>query len=251
MTKKKDSVALFEVIQKARRSERNMAVPEWMGRQEGVPAAAAGSASQPGAAEAAPVGGAVERTFAIIGDRLRISLSHAGGVVAAAVVLLLVGGGFALGWWGGASWSRAAGPGPLADKTPLGRHVVRGKGRGKGKAPVPPAGDQRQSGKYYLVIQSLGGVAQTDLTAAGQIAAFCKAQSEGATIARYTDRAGRQRYVVWSLRPFDSANSKDARDYALLIEELGRKYMQAGGRYNFQQRVRAGAKLDPLLLPAP
>jgi hypothetical protein len=222
-----------------------------MGRQECVPTAAAGSASRPGAAEAPPAEGGVERTFAIVGDRLRISLSHAGGVVAAAAVLLLVGAGFALGWWGGATWSGPAASGPLADKIPVGRHVVRAKGAGQGKAPVSPPGGQRQSGKYYLVIQSLGGVAQKDLAAAGQIVAFCKAQGEGATIARYTDRAGRQRYVVWSLKPFDSANAKGVQEYALAVEELGRKYLQAGGRYNFQQRVRAGAKLDPLLLPAP
>ncbi len=266
MAKKKNSVALFEVIQKAKSGEANMDVPKWMGGEGPMPPSgevppprprpeARPAPASPASARRAR-GGAGEPLLSVAGDRLRLSLNIAACAVAAAGLIALLAGAFALGYWrGGASaegeLAAAGAGGPLKDRTPFGRHVLDGRAKGgggpSGKGVANPTGADRQKGKWYLVIQALGGRTPEDLKEAARIAAFCKAHGEPATVAEYTTpRSGKQRYIVWSLRPFGFSGkpSDEALAYARKIEKLGKEYFEKHKTYDFRQRT-AGGNFDP------
>jgi hypothetical protein len=249
LAKKKNSVALFEVIQKSKRSEGGVSVPGWMeGEGPGAPAPAS-PAAETGSAPAPASPRASEPLISVAGDRLRVSMTYRTGALAATGLVILLVAGFSLGWWGGAASVTPQAP-ALGNGKPMGKHVLAGpNAKGVQPKPKPVAPGQRQPGKWYLVIQSMTGVEQQHLADAGQIVAFCKAQGHGATVARYNPRSGKQRYIVWSLKPFDKAGSAEAQAYARQIEELGKKYRQAGGKYNFQQRTSPSAKFDPWFEP--
>jgi hypothetical protein len=255
VAKRRDSVALFEVIQKAGRSEGNMAVPKWMDRQ-GAVEAPGDVAPRPEPASRAISLGVSEPLVSIVDDRLRVSLSYVSGALVVLALVVLVAGGFALGRWSAPGLPAAIPDGQsLREKTPLGRHVL-GKANPVtpgDNAKAPPAPSARQKDKYYLVIQFLPGLSQKDMDNAARIAAFCDAHGEPATVARFTHPgSAKQRYIVWSLRPFGEQDSPEALAYAQKIEDLGKQYMREApedGRYNFQQRKRAGASLTPQFEP--
>ena len=252
MAKKKNSVALFEVIQTSTRSDAKMVVPQWMdGSDESRPASPEGAVEPP----PVPAPAAARRLFAVAGDRLRLSLTYTHCAVAVLVLVGLLVGAFAVGWHSG---TPAVKPPedrrPLAQRTPLGRHVLKspvpapapapGGGQKKVTTPAAEASD-RQRGKYYLVIQGIQGVSPADLDEASRIVEFCKAQGEKATVARYTSkRTRKQRYIVWSLRPFDSATSEEGRKLARSVEALGKQYFAKYTTYDFRQRGASG-KFDP------
>ena len=256
VAKKKDSVALFEVIQKARRNQANMEVPKWMSGDEAPPSAETPAQAETPSRPPRPVG-AAEPLLAIDGDRLRLSLNYMSCAVAVMGLAILLVGAFGLGWWGGSSPEpdapSARGPsGLLKDRTPLGKHVLGGAKLpgGPGAATQPTgASANRQKGKAYLVIQGLTGTAPEDLEEARRIAAWCGQHGEPATIARYTHpRTRKQRYIVWSLQPFPggciSVPDEAAVAYARKIEELGKQYFAQHTTYDFRQRM-AGGKFNP------
>ena len=249
MTKKKNSVALFEVIQKKRRGEETTGVPKWMAGQPGP--AVEPSPPEPRVRTApmpAPVVGP-EPILAIVGERLRLSLDTVSCAVAAGGVVVLLAVAFALGFWAGGSGSgEGAKPGgTLRDRTQFGRHVIAGRTTKPSGAASKPAGAaaRRASGKWYLVIQGLMGTSQGDLEEAARIVAFCSAKGQPATVARYTSpRSGKQMYIAWSLTPQDSATGEQARKQALAVEAIGKEYFAQHKTYDFRQRKKGG-KFDP------
>jgi len=186
--------------------------------------------------ESAPSG---EPIFAIAGERLKLSLSYvscAGGLAILAALLVVT---FALGWWGGKRSGLAA---RRAGDVPFNPAVAPGLGQRERQAPPPSA--VRQKGKWYLVIQGLGGTKQADRDEAGRIIAFLAASGEQAGLATYKSSTGAMQYIVWSLRPFDSPGSNAAQDFARQTEALGKKYFDKHKTYDFRQRTAAN-KFNP------
>lgn len=259
MAKKKDSVALFEVIQKARHNQANTDVPKWMdGQKAAAPQAEAPQsvAPQHRTFRQTRQAGEPERLLSVDGDRLRLSLNYTSCAVVAACVVVLLVGAFALGYWSGSSGGPAGAPerragGPLKDRTPVGRHVLGGavtSGGGPGEQRGPAASGRAQ-GKAYLVVQGLLGASDEDLEEAKRIAAWIGQQGEPATVARYTNpRTGKQRYIVWSLKPFPGScihePDEAANAYARNIEVLGKRYFDKYKTYDFRQRMADG-KFNP------
>ena len=242
MVKKKNSIALFEVISKSKesRSAADMGVPAWMGgeQQDAVPQAAprmAPSAPKPPPPPVAPR----SRTaplLAIAGQRLQFSLNYISCLILAAALLVLLGGAFWLG-------RKTAPAPPDPDRMPaeFRAGLLDGQtGPGQQHSELP----RRIPGKYYIVIESMEGATEQHLKEANRIAEFCITKGEPAEVRTY-----RSRYVVWSLTPFDSPNDEKARSHALTIEKYGGEYFAKHRTYRFQQRKRPGSQLDPLYLP--
>jgi len=257
VAKKKNSVALFEVIQKTKRSDASMDVPKWMGGQ-GPKAPAPAVPERPGAARpaASPAeAGGPERLVTVTGDRLRLSLNYTTAAIAIGVLVVLVLMGFAIGRYAGGRGEPAK-QGTMAERTPYSPDVVGGpkpapaEGTRTGTG-TPVGGDAaadsaREKGKWYLVIQGLGGTRPADLEEAWRITTFCKANGVPAKPARYTaPSGGKQRYIVWSLVPFDSAKDEKAWQYARKVEAVGKEYFAKYTTYDFRQRMAAGGKFNP------
>jgi hypothetical protein len=284
--KKKNSIALFEVIQKSRRSEANMEVPKWM---TGSPAAPGSPAEAPAlppvpppapvpvsaptpqravpagprtvpavasvpapAAPAAPASaGAREWLLAVSGKRVRLSLTYPVCAAVAGGALVLLIGGFALGRWS-APRPEAAEPAglPLRDRVPMGKNVLGGAKLppvGKGGAPAAATPTTRAKGKWFLVIQTLGGMTRADFDEATRIADFCKKEGCPATVAEYTPnpaRSTRKKYIVWSLTPFDTGDSEPAKAFAHKVEEIGKAYFGKYKTHDFRQKS-ANGRFEP------
>jgi hypothetical protein len=264
VAKRKDSIALFEVI-KNQRNEVNLNVPQWMGAKDsagaGEPpplptAPTVQSAVQPAAPGALPgaLSSAASRAWSRLasgaGGQLTLKLTYAhcllAGAVLALVVIVSVWAAYRLG-----SASVPAGPAPnapLTDRVPSGQYVVAGQGAAKSGspavAPVLAPTSVRVPGKYYLVIQEMVGATEADRAEAEQIAAWCIAHGEPATVAGHTvPRTGKTFPIVWSSRPFDSATSPEALDFGGKIEALGKTYKARYKRYDFRQQ--RNGKFDP------
>ncbi len=241
MAKRKDSIALFEVI-KNRRDDANLNVPKWMGGQ--------GSASQqepPEPVQAQPGAAPKARSRIVSGSSgqllFRLNYTHCILAAVGLVLVLIAAVWIAYAAGSGSSATVPAGPGKMAGKVLPGKHVL-GNGSGKGKAPAAsPSG--RVPGKYYLVVQALGGIDNKDLAEAGRIATWCKENGEQVTVAKYTHpNSARKRYIVWSLRPFDSRFGEEAEAFGKKVEALGKRYFAKHKTYDFRQRTSTG-KLDP------
>ncbi len=258
MAKRKDSIALFEVI-KNRRSDANLNVPPWMGGKGSAgaeaypPPAAAPKVQQ--APQAQPAGpGAASRAWSRLasgaGGQLMLRLSYTHLLLAgAALVLVIVVSVWAAYRLGSKSGPASAAPDTtLTNRVPAGQHVVAGKAASnsgtQAPAVAPAATAARVTGKYYLVIQSLVGASKEDQAEAEQIRAWCAQHGEPATVATHTlARTGKPRCIVWSLRPFDLPSSPEAQAYGRKIETLGKDYKAQYKRYDFRQQ-RDG-KFDP------
>jgi hypothetical protein len=222
--KKKDSVALFEVISKSRqkRSEAGLNVPGWMGR--GVPGGEPPERAE-GAGEVEMPGPLPEPVVSTAGGRLRLSLNYVTALVAVVGMVLLLVLAFWVGRWSvHASAANATGPdaqtaGLTGEQTPT---------------PPGPATPGRVPGKHYLVIQGLQGMTQQKRDDAETIVKWLKKEGIAADIGRY--RGDPEQYIVWSLNKFDSPSSAEAEGFVDTIEELGRRYKNGGGRYDFKQR---------------
>jgi hypothetical protein len=108
--------------------------------------------------------------------------------------------------------------------------------------PAPHASPaERIAGKYYLIIDRMQGIAQKDRADAEAIITYLKEKGESATLNKLANR-----YLVWSLRPFDSPRSPEAMEFARSIERLGQQYRPPRGRskYTFSQH-KPGGELDP------
>jgi len=264
VAKRKDSIALFEVI-KNQRNEVNLNVPQWMGAKDSAgagepPPLPTAPTVQPAVQPAAPgalpgaLSSAASRAWSRLasgaGGQLTLKLTYAHCLLAGAglalVVIVSVWAAYHLG--SASIPARPAANAPLTDRVPSGQYVVAGQGAAKSGppavAPAPAATAVRVPGKYYLVIQSIPGGGKAQLDEAAQIAGWCTANGEPATAAVYSQtRASKQWSIVWSLRPFDSPLAANAQEYGKKIETLGKTYKAQYKRYDFRQQN--DGKFDP------
>lgn len=281
MGKKKDSVALFEVISKnrqARQPEQGLHVPGWMGPEDEQdaapeppgPQADAGVQAQAQSPEPPPLpkagakpgqGGVVSAAAA----RHRASVSRSPyaasppeptfgrvgdrirlNMTGSMAVVTLVGlvGLLILAFLVG-RWTASPGGEPAdsgAAQAGVGDTPEPGDGGGEPQAGIP----KPIPGKYYLVIQ--GGIQRK--ADARRIRAWCN--SHGHAAQAYPPRSGGGGYYVVSMeKAFDTPSGPDQRALAREIERMGEEYAQYArersgvGIYRFQQRRSRNAELTP------
>ncbi len=243
MAKKKSSMALFEAMSRSREkdADQSLGVPGWMGKNrqaaqrpaESAPPAKqkeTGRAKGKSASSAAPVSRA--------GGRLNLSLTHGTCVAIGVAAIVLLGLAF---WAGRASVAGSDGGGATRAGVTDGGDAGRADGDGSGAATTP----RRQSGKYYLVIETLQGDSPEDRAEAQRIVEFLADRGEPAEVRTLNDR-----YVVWSLTPLDSPTSDAAMTHARTVEKMGQEYFRKHRTYRFQQRRRPDAELDPWYIQA-
>ena len=228
MSKKKDSVALFEVISKSRqrRSEAGLNIPGWMGPGQGSEGAESPPPSEtPAAPTRSPTIGPPATREAMVstaGGELRLALNYFSCIVAAFALVLLLAGAFWLG--------RVTAGAPVAkDPGEQGGEKASVKGLAE-PASAPP----REPGKYYLVVQGLQGTTQQHYSAAQEIVAYLKKNYIPADVNLYPGSP--KQYIVWSLDGFDKLDSDAAKGFVRKIESLGQRYRAQGGRYDFRPR---------------
>jgi len=267
--KKKDSIALIEVITRARekRGKLDMTIPQWMGRQsapgeppapgeelpEADESAEVVEGAEPPAVPATPTAPLEAPLGRPIPPRLTLSVSYLTAAVALLVAVVLLGGAFLLG--------RATAPkGAAVEAASV---EPSGESAGGGQAPrtsdsgggtttggqTTPADTEphlsRQVGKYYLVIQTmLESTEDQQRAAAREIVSFLASRGVEADIWPFG-----KNLIVWSAKPFDSPTSEAAKQYALQIEKLGQEYRRQGGPYDFRQRSGSGP-LKPMYVRA-
>ena len=232
MAKKKDSVALFEVITKSRqaRSQAGLSVPGWMEKNR---QRLSGEAPVPTIA-AVP---AVPRGVSTSGRLLSVSLSQTGWVATATCLIVLLGVVFWLGRITAPS-QRQAPP-----QAALGTETQKPSVVGDSTATNQPTSTSRTPGLYYLVIQGTRGTDQKHKEDAWAIRDYLASQGMTSEVRLWT--GANKQYVVWAYQGFDSPRSDQAKRYVDMIEELGRRYKTAGGQYGFEQR-----KDDPWFIKA-
>jgi len=235
VAKKKDSVALFEVISKSRdkKPDSELAVPGWAkpaAQGDQAPEALeqvelveqeqeqeqetdetqtpppvtlqTTSTRQPRTAPVSPDRGPIP-IWDTADGRLTLSLNYVSCMVAAMGILLLVIASFV-----------------------VGRMTVS-------TASLPVETAKWQVGKFYLVIETLEGRSQQARKEADRMVEFCKANNEPCAVQRLD-----QNLIVWSMTPFDSPDGELAKAHALKIQdELGAKYQKEyGTKYKFSQQ---------------
>lgn len=233
MVKKKNSVALFEVISKARSSdaESGMSVPAWMtppGKQD---PRADGDKTAESARPASR--SAAEPVVSTASGRLRLSLNYVSctAISFSLVVMLL------LAFWLGRTTARPAG-----GETQQASLTLVDDSASTAAEMAPQI--ERIPGKYYMVIQDLQGNDQKKEAEAYRIADYCTANGEPASVNEY-----QKSIVVWSRKPFDRGDRQAIRSHALMLEKLGQGYRQQYRTYDFRQRRQSGSELDPTMLP--
>lgn len=259
MSKRKDSIALFEVISKAKQHEAALDVPGWVDKdgtpppvpETGVveqppspqptpdptpepPADAGEEASE----EAAPM----EPIVVIEDGRLRITLNYLSAAVAVLGLLILLGGVY----WLGRNAGRHSAAASLA---PSGQQPPVASGHPGSESATPPAAAgadhgltlESQKGKYFLIIERMQGKTHDDELDAIAIINYLKDNGVIATQAIVSDR-----YAIVSRSSFESPKGNDAIEFAKKIEDLGKKYIPPHGRakYLFSQHDKKN-ELNP------
>jgi len=118
-------------------------------------------------------------------------------------------------------------------------------GRMTAPAPSPPVEAAKwQVGQYYLVIETLEGITPKARAEADRIVKFCKANNEPCEVQQLDSNL-----IVWSMTPFDSPKDELAKAHALKIQnELGSKYQQKyGTKYRFSQQKNG--VFNPVFFP--
>jgi hypothetical protein len=168
-------------------------------------------------------------TWSTEDQRLTVSLNYLSCTVAAIGVLLLLVTTFVLGRITASPATTIAGAGGAAV--------------------------QRESGKYYMVIERLPDRSSASMVEATRIAAFCNANNEPASVQRIPPGktadgkpVGQGYLIVWSGTPFDKKTGEEVRAHALKLQnELGLKYAnQYGSKYKFAQPQKNG-RVEPTL----
>jgi hypothetical protein len=257
MSKRKDAIALFDLISKGKTEHApGMSVPGWFTKRpapaegpegaEGTEGAPAPPASGPPPIPQSPVFSAetpAEPMFSTAPNQIRITLNYATCAIAGLGIVLLLG----IFFWLGRLSARPSAPvaaGPEATPAPNVSGAAGGTSDPNVTAFLPVA---RASGKYYLIIDRMTGKTEDDRADAVAIYQYCQKSGQPCMALMY----GTQSYAVLSLKPFDSASSREALDFAKSIEDLGKKYRPLPPRkkYNFSQQ-RAG-RLDPSFYKEP
>jgi len=256
VTKKKDSVALFEVISKSRqkRGDSDLGVPGWIEPPEAPPQQAEAPPVPVRQAEAPPSPARqaaaipqapsrpVEPAIGVVGGRLMVSLNYVSCLVIAMGLLVLLVAAFWLG--------RATGGAARVEPTEaVGTGLNEGKSTGEtiagGDTRPPPGAEyqettevtrlpKRVSGKYYLVIESIkkntdAASRKANRKEAERIIEFCKQKGEPSEL-----RSMKGRFIVWSLTPHDSSGSEAALRHARFIQDnLGKEYFEKYKTYKF------------------
>ncbi len=247
MSKKKNSVALFEVIQKTDEKDHEpvLGVPGWMnGKPEQPPEehpqppehpepdVLSQSLPRPAGISGGPFSRPEEPVVSRLQKRVRLSLSPVAAAAVSAALLALLALAFLLG-----RWTKPSRPAEPASKTSV-KAGLASPDKPKEKPHQPPT--KREKGKHYLIIQNLGvGLdANGRLTAKGKalkaqaddIVKFCRKHDKYATVNTW-----RGKYlIVWSLSGVDSPAGDEAKNSKKEIEALGRRYLRSGGRWDFK-----------------
>lgn len=218
--KRKDSVALFEVISKGRvkrpaEAEADFNPPE----VDAAPVAREAEPKSPGDASA---------------KRLSFSLNYASCVAAGLGLVVLLGTMF---WLGRITGSKASPAGEAQEGSPVEwRQQDSPQPQGAGPGAAGQEQPARIAGMYYLIIDRMAtGLTESNRLDAEAIIEWLKTQGHDATIAQTRDR-----YLVLSLKPFENPRSQEATDYAAVMDNLGKQYRAAPPRaqYTFSQTRR-------------
>jgi hypothetical protein len=267
MTKRKDAVALFDLISKGKNKVEGrtpgLNVPGWFrktsapaegepGQQEGetqddasAPDAAPDAAFPPALPQAAPTAfGAIEPTepmVAFTDGRVRISVNLVTCAVAVMGLVFALGMMFYLGRITGRT--PAAGSGEVAGGSAAPRS-------GAGEANMAEVLAKWTKGKYYLIIDRMGGMTEKDKEDALAIAEYCR--KNGHPCEAVILNGPKPVCAVQSLEPFESSTGPKNLEFARAIEDLGKRYQPSPGRtkYMFSQK-RPDGKLAPSFLPPP
>lgn len=232
MAKKKDSVALFEVISHVRERHPEAAnVPDWAGADKThkeQPAVAPVEKQPQQQTKPKPTTYAAPTSVApplvdTTGGKLTLSLNYVACMSVVMAVLLLLAGAFWLG--------RATAPDSVTGTTETdstGSETAEGQNTGSQSTQTVAL----TKGKNYLVIQTLkSGNDPNAENEAQNIIRFLK--SKGVTAGLF--RASNNRLIVMSTKPFVSSKSDEAESFKQRIEfELGEEYFRLHGTYRFQ-----------------
>jgi hypothetical protein len=259
MTKRKDAVALFDLINKGKtqQAKPGLNVPGWFSKR--APAATAETLAPPAGDEPAaappPMPPPADQTpafdpfqrqalseplFQAADGRVKISLNYiTAGATALGIIVALVFF-FYLGRWTG---RRAVAPPPDGG-------VVAGGGQahGPGVTPGVPAGPDsnvpahaaREHGKYYLIIDRMKGDSENDRLDALAAADYCKTNGYPCTLGKSGNR-----WALVGIKGFDSYGSREAMEYAAAVEAIGKNYRAPPGRGKYSFGQHRGANLDP------
>lgn len=230
MAKKKDSIALFELISKGQDAQH---LPGWMDTKKQDDSSAGHAATAERSAipprPVVPVDAALEARRA---PHLELSLSYTHSLVLILAVVVLLVFSFMLG--------RATAPSasPAEDEAPQQNGQVSA-GLAQQQAAATTKLPERVRGKYYLVIQDMLGMSPQKLTEAQDIINFLAQNDVPAEVIQWGDR-----YIVWSLQSVDSPDTEQAKNMVAYVEQVGRRYKAQGGRYDFKQN-KSGAWFMP------
>ena len=194
MRKKKDSVALFEVIAKSRAKDANKAsnLPDWAGPAE--PSEGEGFDSPVTEQDAAPSGlsGVAESQM------LTITVSYPKALVIALVALLVI----ILSFWLG----KAITPAPQAEKVAIASYAAR-----------------LTKGRYHVRVNKViaSGRGSTDRQIRDSMKAMCNYfWAHGEPVVLRKSRTRPTRWSIWSARAFDADDSPEAKKHLERIDEL-------------------------------
>ena len=253
MAKRKDAIALFEVMRTGSKKAESAAeavdrmndparaqVAPQAPAQQAAPPVDVPPAATPVPPAAAPVrvprvGGARpmrhwlssgEPIYRADGEGFAIRLSQAGWVVAAAVLVIVLACAFAGGRW-------SVRPPQQQGQADSGTELVSPAGAPDlGPMPLPPPLSADKAENWYLVIQDMQGKDPKLEKDAKALVEFLK--SAGYPAKAYQFKGGSMHYFVRSEKGFASQSDPQALKYAEEIEALPKKYTIPGG-YNFAQ----------------
>lgn len=246
MSKKKNSMALYEVIaqSKDRRAPIDTQPPQWAERSAQQPPKLKPEASRPADSpppmpKATPAPAPTSQapaaaTQAKPAEAFCVTLGMTGLALAGAGAVLLLAAGI---------WIGRATSGPDQAEAPTqadGQQAQLGHQAGVGGTGQtnPGAATTRDPNSYYLIIQDMLGSSPRQLEEAHKIVAYLKTKNVAATVEGPTNG----RYLVVSMRPFAERHGPENTEYAQFIEAIGKEYK---GPYDFRQRVNPSAPLTP------
>ena len=113
---------------------------------------------------------------------------------------------------------------------------------------------KRVAGKYYMIISKLADESNASRAEANRMAAFCNANGEPAEVKllpRVVNNKvvkGQGNLIVWSATPFDSPSGEDVSAHALSIQGvLGVKYAEKYGSNNKFIQPQKNGRLAPIM----
>jgi len=253
MSKRKDAVALFDLINKGKPQQASpgLNVPGWFSNRPPAAPEAGAEAAAPGESPTAPppppapayspfsTAAAGEPVFQAEGGRVRISLNY---VACGATALgLIVALGFMF-YIGRISVRPSRPPATPPDGGLINQVPYRPPIGGADANPGAVLSAAREKGKFYLIVDRMPGSSENDKKDAEAIVEYLRTKSKPAVVVQWKDSGA---YSVLSMTGFDSSSSPEAADYVKAIEDLGKNYRPPPprGRYTFSQH--SAGRLTP------